>query len=41
MLELANLAWSLFQLYPTFAQIRHQVVDQDFSSSLVGVGCDN
>jgi hypothetical protein len=26
-LELANLAWSLFQLLPLFAQIHHQVAE--------------
>jgi hypothetical protein len=30
MLELTNLAWSLFQLIPLFAQIRHQVTNRVF-----------
>jgi hypothetical protein len=30
MLELSNLAWSLFQLLPQFAQVCHQVTKRVF-----------
>jgi hypothetical protein len=30
MLKLANMAWSLFQLLPPFAQICHRVVNRGF-----------
>jgi hypothetical protein len=35
-LELPNLAWSLFQILPPFAQIFHQVADRGFHYVKVG-----
>jgi hypothetical protein len=35
-LELANMAWSLFQLFPLFAQICHQLTDRVFLYVNVG-----